>query len=329
MSGDDFLVRRQGSDYSLSWVGNRADLLEVYPSLSPTEYSAAGDRRALIDAGLSFALDDPGRHFFHCVDPSGEVVVAAERHLSLEGTPNFRDYGGYRTMDGRQIQWGKLYRSGYLSALTSADQRYFTGLDIRLVCDFRRDQERLDDPSRLPVAASMKVVGLPITPGSSDSFFENVAKGNVSSEEMADFMCSINQEFVLDQVDAYRQMFHHLLNLDKGASLVHCAAGKDRTGFAAAVVLAALGVPRSTILSDYMLTARCLNVDAEIGRISEKYQWGGAADVMRPMLEVRESYLQSAFATIDQHFSSVEEYLKESLGIGSAERELLADRYLI
>jgi protein-tyrosine phosphatase len=201
-------------------------------------------------------------------------------------------------------------------------------LDIRIVFDFRRDEERETDPSLFPSSAIPEMVPLPITPGSAIGFFDNIASGNIDSQTMAGFMCAINKEFVIDQADQYREMFSRLLNHDEGGSLVHCAAGKDRTGFAAAMILSALGVPRETIFRDYMLTADYLLVDKEIARVSKKYEWQGEPEVMRPMLEVRSDYLQSAFDLIDKKYPAVEDYLQDVLSVGAAEREWLQARYL-
>jgi protein-tyrosine phosphatase len=251
-----------------------------------------------------------------------------ERCLPFQGAQNFRDYGGYATLDGRQVKWRQLFRSGQLSTLTADDIRYFESLDIRLVLDLRRDQERDSDPSLFPVTAMPKVIGLSISPGSSANLFDGMIKGDMSREDMVGCMRAINRELALEQAQTYRQMFRHLLNQQQGASLVHCAAGKDRTGFAAAMILAALGVSRETILQDYMLTASYFSVDAEIERISRKYQWPGDINSMRPLLEVREDYLQSAFAAIDEEFASLDNYLCEALGVGESERAYLRDRYL-
>ena len=254
--------------------------------------------------------------------------ATTSRHIPFEGAPNFRDYGGYQTMDGRIIKWRQLFRSGQLSRLTDRDQEQFSRLDIRLVFDFRRDDEREKDPSLLPTSRLPETVPLPINPGSAVGFLDNIAGGNMDSQAMVGFMCDINKEFVIDQADKYHQMFAYLLNHDEGGSLVHCAAGKDRTGFAAAMILSALGVSRDTIFADYMLTADYLLVDKEIARVSKKYQWPGEPEVMRPMLEVRSDYLQSAFDIIDAQFPLVDDYLQEVLGVGQYERDWLRSRYL-
>ena len=250
------------------------------------------------------------------------------RHIALTGAPNFRDYGGYTATDGRTVKWRQLFRSGQLSALTRQDVAVFEGLDIQLVFDFRREQECERDPNILPDNNPPRVVGLPIVSGSALSFFEQIANGNLDSDSMTRFMCAINREFVLEQGAVFREMFRCLLQKNSGGSLVHCAAGKDRTGFAVAMLLSALGVPRNIILKDYLLTAERINIDYEIKRIKKKYQWDGEDSAIRPMLEVRELYLQSAFDAIDAEFSSVETYLQSVLGVGVRERELLQARYL-
>lgn len=257
-----------------------------------------------------------------------QLGAKKNRHIPFEGTPNFRDYGGYQAMDGRTVKWRQLFRSGQLSKLTDRDQEQFSGLDIRIVFDFRRDDERGKDPSLLPASRLPEIVPLPINPGSAVGFLDNIAGGNMDSQAMASNMCDINKEFVIDQADKYHQMFACLLNHDEGGSLVHCAAGKDRTGFAAAMILSALGVRRDTIFADYMLTADYLLVDKEIARVSKKYAWPGEPEVMRPMLEVRPDYLQSAFDIIDTQFPSVEDYLQDVLGVGQYERRWLQSRYL-
>lgn len=251
------------------------------------------------------------------------------RHLGFEGTPNFRDYGGYQTEDGRYVKWRSLFRSGQLSALTASDQALFSSLGIRLVFDFRQGTERNKEPSRLPAEGSHSIVELPINPGSTLGFFEQVASGELDTTRLVEIMCEINREFAIEHAPSYKAMFSRLLNADSGsASLIHCTAGKDRTGFAAAMILAAIGVPRQTIMQDYMLTEKYFSVDQEILRVKKKYRWNGSADALRPMLEVRESYLDAAFGAISSGFSNLDSYLFEVLGLGQAECNDLKAKYV-
>ena len=124
-------------------------------------------------------------------------------------------------------------------------------------------------------------------------------------------------------------MFDEILALEDASLLVHCAAGKDRTGFAAAIILMALGVPRETAMHDYLLTRRFFLPDAEIARLKKKYDMEHLpAEAVRPMLEVHEDYLARALDSIDERYPSLDDYLEQALGVGPAEREELRRRYL-
>ncbi|MDP4917962.1 MAG: tyrosine-protein phosphatase, partial [Haliea sp.] len=105
------------------------------------------------------------RHQFRLRDQHGNEVVAMERRLGMQGTPNFRDFGGYRTTDGRHVRWGYLYRSGQLSGLTEQDLSLLSSLNLDLVCDFRREEEQDNSPNRLPDVRRPRIASLPITPG--------------------------------------------------------------------------------------------------------------------------------------------------------------------
>ncbi|MCX2979382.1 tyrosine-protein phosphatase [Halieaceae bacterium IMCC14734] len=250
------------------------------------------------------------------------------RRLALQGTPNFRDLGGYAAADGRRVKWGYLFRSGQLSDLQQDDQRQLAALQLDLVCDFRREEEQANDPSQLPQPGP-QVVSLPISPGSSASFFSEAASHwQADREAMFDFMRDINRDFALMQSQAYRQMFELLLGADDVRMLFHCAAGKDRTGFAAALILLALGVPQETVLEDYMLTAKYFDPAIEVARLQQKYGMDIEAEALLPVLEVHPQYLQAALDAIAAEFTSVDDYLDQYLLLDGERREFLQQRYL-
>jgi len=113
-----------------------------------------------------------------------------------------------------------------------------------------------------------------------------------------------------------------------GKTLVHCAVGKDRTGFAAAIILLALGVSRETVLFDYMLTRHYLLPGREVDRLSQKYGLNIEANSILPMLEVYPEYLQAALGAIDEHYPNMEVYLDQHLGVDETARAELRGRYL-
>jgi len=321
--------READGDYHIEWEASHPDtLVTVEPLAANGEVSAhysVESRRARF-SGLAPAT----RHYFRVRDQHGTEVLVAERRLGMQGTPNFRDFGGYPTGDGRRVKWGYLFRSGQLSNLSDQDLDLLGSLNIDLVCDFRRAEEQTGDPSRLPGARPPRVASLPIVPGSNARFFEQADPEVVADRQaMFDFMLEINRDFVEDQAPTYARMFREILAVEDARFLVHCAAGKDRTGFAAAIILLALGVSRDWVMRDYMLTGRFFEPHREIDRLKNKYAMHhmDAASIL-PMLEVHEDYLARALGAIDQNYPSVEAYLAEALAVGPEELARLRARYL-
>jgi len=321
--------READGDYHVEWQSSRPDTQVAVEPLSDdgavaVHFSEIGASRARFSG-----LPPASRHYFRLSDQHGTEVVAAERKLGLQGTPNFRDFGGYRGADNRQVKWGFLFRSGQLSTLSDQDLDVLANLGLDLICDFRRLEEQQSDPSRLPQQSRPRVASLPIIPGSNSRFFEEAEADVGGRDAMFDFMVEINRDFAEGQAATYARMFQEILALDNARVLVHCAAGKDRTGFAAAIILLALGVPRETVMRDYMLTARFFHPEREVDRLRRKYQMEHLeVESILPMLEVHEDYLARALQAIDQQYVSVDAYLLEALGLGSAELAELRGRYL-
>ena len=118
-----------------------------------------------------------------------------------------------------------------------------------------------------------------------------------------------------------------------GAVLIHCAAGKDRTGFGAAMILAALGVPEQAIVADYLLSGRYFPIERELARVQRKYSGhsGRALDVdmMMPMMQARREYIEAALATIREDYGTLEHFLEQALGVGASARRELRERLTV
>ena len=322
--------RDPNGDYHLEWQPTEPD---TQVTIEPLGDGVVTHHEEAPGARVS-GLPQGNRHFFRLRDQHGNEVLATERKLGMEGTPNFRDFGGYQTEDGRQVKWGYLFRSGQLSTLSDRDLALLDSLELDLVCDFRREEEQVSEPSRFPPDRRPRIASLPIIPGSNSRFFEEAEKqggGQLEFERQAmfDFMVEINRDFAEGQRETYARMFQEILELDEARFLVHCAAGKDRTGFAAALVLSGLGVPRDVVMRDYMLTRQFFSPDREMERLQSKYGMEEVdAAAVRPMLEVHEDYLERALASIEENYGSIERYLEEALGVGAPERDELKARYL-
>lgn len=324
------ITRTPDGDYLLDWTAEFTTQ-EVAVGTGTAPEVAARDEPVV--QGIRPGARIPGnigegRRYFHLRPLQGEALSAAERALPLDAATNFRDLGGYRTDDGRRVRWGRLFRSGHTATLTGRDVSYLESLDIRICCDFRREEEHRIEPSRLPSAT--RIVGITVDPGSSTSFFDRLAGGGVSPAEMASFMEDVNREFVRHHATQFRRMFDELLSLAEGAFMINCAAGKDRTGFGAAMILAALGVPEEVIVADYLLSGRYFPIQRELARMRRKFAGRSdpplEAELLLPMMQTRPEYIGAAFDAIRSDYGTIDQFLAQALGIDTSARQLLRER---
>jgi protein-tyrosine phosphatase len=252
------------------------------------------------------------------------------RKIGLTGAVNLRDFGGYATADGRTVLRGRLFRSGSLAHLTEDAQQAFGHLGIRLICDLRRPEEQRDEPTPFPPDAPRRLE-IPIDPGSAIAMRAQLARATLALQDRIEFMVEINRELAREHADDYARMFEGLLELDGGGFLVHCAAGKDRTGFACALILHALGVPEETVLEDYLFTNEAMDFEGYMmPRLLARYGADAIPDreAVMALAGVRPEYLRAAYQAIEAEFEGVEHYVERAVGLDAAARETLRSRLL-
>lgn len=240
------------------------------------------------------------------------------RHFNLVGASNFRDLGGYPGKDGRRLRWGRLFRSNHLGHLTEADIAIVRGLGVRCAFDFRGTQERA---AAICALDEIMVHSLPIEPTVVAALRARLAaNAALSPADGLDVMRESYRNYVRQNTANFRTLFAHLLE-DEGPLVIHCTAGKDRTGLACALVLHALGVPDDVIAEDYLLTNRFYRRDPSSN--------SDLPDEVRQVLgSVQISFLTAAFETIDAEYGDLEGYFSAGLGLGKPERATLEARYL-
>jgi protein-tyrosine phosphatase len=272
------------------------------------------------------------RLYYELVPTStGQPVVVTERRLPLACCDNFRDLGGYRTADGRIVRWNRLYRSDDLSDLGASDLRYLSQLNIKLVCDFRSDRERTSKPDETidPAAQSLS---LPVTTEGVDpeEMQRRIRTGGMVALGVEQTMKNAYRSFVTDYTHEWSRMFERLAVGVNLPTVVHCTAGKDRTGFASALVLLALGVPMDTVFDDYLLTNYYQqNFFRLVLRWVPLYSlFRTAPEDLLPLLTARRAYLQSSIDAIVEGYGSVDAYLEQALGLTPAKRAQLAALFL-
>jgi protein-tyrosine phosphatase len=235
------------------------------------------------------------------------------------GAPNFRDLGGYQTIDGRFVKKGLLYRSGRLSDLSDTDVEGFRALNIKTVCDLRISTERQMFPNRLPEIDPPRTISLKVPSSeqnikAGEDIEKGVRDGSASNQEVEDFMLDTYSRFCTD-TDFYKQFFEILLDSDNLPLVFLCNAGKDRTGRATMIILLALGVPEETIYKDYLLSIERMAMFNEIiiNDVLKSSDHRLYPENVRPMLIVQREYLAASFRAIKDEYGSPDNYLNKIL----------------
>ena len=235
-----------------------------------------------------------------------------ERLIQLEGALNFRDLGGYRGADGRTVRWGRVFRSDALHELTEADFETLRGLGLRAVYDLRRPIERERQPTALPDEQGHRIVHLVVgdNPEGDDQreIIDLILSGELPEADDA-FMIDLYVKMLDSGAPAFGRLLTHLTDDDGLPALFHCAAGKDRTGIAAALLLSVLGVDEETVLDDYELST-FYRSNQRIEALRPVLDAAGVdVERVRPFLSARRPVLQDALRHIDDQYGGVLPYL--------------------
>lgn len=260
--------------------------------------------------------------------PTGDARTGADRAegawprvIALQGCSNLRDLGGYRTADGRRLRMGRVFRGASLANLTDADLVRFAALGIRTVCDLRGAQESGRAPSRLPDADAPEVVRLPIEPRIGASLRDLLARNATAGEDMFAVLQTAYAAYASEHLPRYRAIFALMLEARRLPLLFHCSAGKDRTGFGAALLLTALGVPQETVIADYLATNRIWRREHALPPDTPPALRDTLLTAHRPLLE-------GALTQALDRYGSLERLMADGLGLDAAGLRLLRDTLL-
>ena len=254
------------------------------------------------------------------------------RHIDFEGIENFRDFGGYDTAHGRPLKRGLLYRSANHAYATDADLERMRALGVAAIIDLRRPDERTREPSKRWSDFQAQVVE------------NDIASAHPDWVETMKGMTLTPQWFLDDGVNYYRRgpfeprhvdlwsRYFRALAEAPGAIVVHCAAGKDRTGMVCALTHHIAGVSDDDIMADFLETnneERMARKMAFLGPwLKETVGQTVADDALRVAVSVHADYLETAFGVIKARHGSLDTYLAEVLGVDETLRARIHDRLL-
>jgi len=255
------------------------------------------------------------------------------RKLPFTTIENLRDFGDYAGAH-RHMKKGVLFRSAHQAEASDEELEALAALGLSLIVDLRRPGERERAPSRRWKNFAAEVIANDHPEDGEDPWQKFMASGTITSETMRDYMLTYYDRAPHDprHVDAYSRWFDRL-GATEGATLVHCAAGKDRTGILCALTHHIAGVHPDDIMADYLLTNDEERFERRIPLMAAHVEelTGKAPDraAMRTALGVEADYLHRAFAAMKDQHGSIDGYLREVLGVDDARRAAVERRILV
>jgi protein tyrosine/serine phosphatase len=252
------------------------------------------------------------------------------RRIALEGVDNFRDFGDYPVAGGRRLKRGRLFRSASHGRATDADLDLVHGLGIATVVDLRRRNERQRDPSRRHAAFAGAVIDNDLGDDVEDEWLAHLRRSDLSEASFRRYLLDYYDKAASDprHIDLFSRFFRALAASD-GAVLIHCAAGKDRTGILAALTHHLLGVHHDDIVEDYLLTndedRLALRAPQVVELITGVAGRAPTLAAVRVAMSVEPSLLETMFAALTRDHGGVDAYLEQRLGVDGALKATLRE----
>lgn len=255
------------------------------------------------------------------------------RRIAFDAIENFRDFGDYAA-GGRRLKKGLLYRAAHQAEATDADLEAMKALGLTVIVDLRRPNERERSPSRRWRDFAATVIENDMGQAEEDPWHVFIRESDLSPRAFTDYMTGYYAEapFVDRHIDLYGRYFAALAGTD-GPVLIHCAAGKDRTGILAALTHHLAGVSEDDILADFLLTNDPARFERRVPMLTEHIREltgrTPSQEAVITALGVEAHYLETAFAAVHARHGSLDAYLRDVLGVDDARREAIHDRLLV
>ena len=246
--------------------------------------------------------------------PGRNTTPKRQRHIMLEGADNFRDLGGYQTVDGRYVRWGLIYRSEALGRLSQEDLSYLSDLGLRLICDLRTPGEITRLPDRVPETAQWTA-----TPAQDGDFDKSMLPTLLFNRKILPELMRMSYPSLLaENPQRFGAVLTRFADPGNLPAVFHCTAGKDRAGLTAALLLGVLGVPERTIVEDYTLSNLAFEqlFSSFISDTKSSLGWFGIPlKELHPMLVADPSWMEGALAYINETHGSIRAYLRDAAGM--------------
>ena len=269
--------------------------------------------------GLFFLLN--------CGGGDGDNSLLRMHLISVDGASNFRDFGGYPTASGETVKWRQLYRSSNLSELTDTGLETFESLGIRMIIDLRTSSEIESDPDRLAPGVDWQNITLEES-SIGDALIHALQTGDTSGLEF-DKLVQSYADFYISNVEQYGELLPLVMSSDNRPIDIHCTAGASRTGFTVALIQLMLGVTEVWVMNDFLLTNEA--IASEIQETVESFREMIIANTGQEPTEedmenltnfatMHSEYLQAALDRVVEAYGSVDNFLRDGIGITDEQR---------
>ena len=324
-------VQRQQEELCITWEGNDLGTVAVYMDEDPDfQESSASLLGKTAEKQYMVTVSTEKRPYFLLVAENGARIRTAERVIPMDSLVNFRDLGGYLTEDGRRTRWGRLLRSAAHDGITDRDVAFLQHIGLKTVVDYRSGFEENEHPDREIAGVSYQHLR-PFEESNATNVLDLAQFQRKTVEDAIYMLTTINRTLGNHPHcnEIYREVVQIALDPAQVPMVQHCTAGKDRVGVGSATLLLALGVPRETIMADYLLSNE--------NRLSTDKLSMGKKNVQLPpeqlkmfeaLTKVHEEYLAAFFDEIDKVWGGTEGYLKKGLGLTDEELKKMQELYL-
>ncbi len=259
-------------------------------------------------------------------------MTGAQRIVTMQRIRNFRDAGGYATTEGRTVRRGVLYRSGNLCKATPRDLDTMERLGIRTVIDLRSEGEQHRKPATPTAHDRFAIVSLPILDRAKSPVFAETERrfreGDFDAFDVDDLMVGTNREFVVEWSAQFATFLRLIVEADGEPVLWHCASGKDRTGFAAALLLRLLGVDDETIVDDYLISRDHVSEGPSQIALVRLLRGRRAAEIVRELTTVQSAWIRAALTAIEAEWTDFDTYRRDALRIDDRDVDQLRSALL-
>ena len=269
--------------------------------------------------------------FMASTSPVLSSTFAGEREIHLKGTTNTRDIGGLQTNDMSTLRWGQIIRSDKLSGLTANDFQKLEEIGLKTVIDLRTNKEHNKSPTVWQGENPPQFFHFPVGDANNDWFTAQrkmMKKNRFTQDQSLEHMVEGYRMIAEEGTSSYQKLMGVVLDESNWPVLIHCNAGKDRSGVGIALILEALGVNRETIMEEYLLTNEISRIEEKAVILSKeskkssrgnKYSKGTSANAWLPIVGVRAEMLEAFYASVDERYGSVDAFLTE-LGVDQVAR---------